>query len=496
MPELPALFRLRQCYDHPQVENLHQQLQEEFAAIGLSQRIRPGDSVAITAGSRGIVQYAQIIRAIVDILKELAAQPFIVSAMGSHGGAVAAGQRSVLEALGITPQSVGAEIHAAVTTTRVGYTHEGIAVYTDQAALGADHVIICNRVKPHSTFRGEIQSGLTKMATIGLGNFEGAHECHRAVPSYGFDTVASSVFSKILEACPIVAGVAIVENGRNEIGQLRVVPPERFIETDRALVRQANQWLPRIPFRDVDLLIVDEIGKDLSGEGMDPKVIGRSRSWRGRSLLRRLPRAIGGMGAVYWKHVLTAPTRTDVRPIAQREFFETVLRRGRVACGQTMSSIGRILSTGNRSTARDTAAEPRSAVTFPRIKIIYARRLSPASHGNVVGIQRVDYCTHQLLQQADWQGTYVNCLAAGSLARLWTPLAHSTDREAISAALSRLKKSSGGDLRILRIRSTWRLEEMEASEAFLSEARERADLEITSEPRPISLCGDGNLPSW
>jgi hypothetical protein len=231
--------------------------------------------VAVTAGSRGIAHYVDILGAIVDHLKSLGAEPFLVPAMGSHGGGTPAGQRKLLECYGITEHAVGCPIRSSLDTVLVGRTAEGIPVHFDRLAFEADHVVVCNRVKPHSTIQGDIESGLLKMLLMGLGKPEGAKVYHRAVLEFDFPWVLQSVVPLLLEKCRILAGLAIVENARDETALVEALRPEEFFDREKSLLVQARRWLPRLPFDRADLLLVDRIGKDISGVGLDPNVVGR-----------------------------------------------------------------------------------------------------------------------------------------------------------------------------------------------------------------------------
>jgi hypothetical protein len=271
----PKMFRLRQVRERPLVADVPAEVEAQLAGLRLSDRVQPGQSVAVTAGSRGIAHIDKILRAVVGHLKGLGLQPFLVPSMGSHGGATAAGQVAVLERYGITEAFVGCPIRSSMETVVVCSTPEGIPVHFDRHAFEADHVIVCGRVKPHPTFCGPIESGLMKMILIGLGKCAGAEIYHKAILDLGFDQILNSVASEVLGRCSILAGLAIVENAYDETAQLTAVLPESLIETEKKLLVLAKEWMPRLPFLDVDVLIVDEIGKDISGSGMDLIVVGR-----------------------------------------------------------------------------------------------------------------------------------------------------------------------------------------------------------------------------
>lgn len=275
MTLFPRMFRLRQKFDARQVTDIPGEVKRQVASLKLNEKIRPGQTVAITAGSRGIAHIGQITRAVVDQMKQLGAIPFIVPAMGSHGGGTAAGQTQLLEHYGITPELMGCELRASMETVIVDRTPQGIPVHFDKHASQADHVFICGRVKPHTGFVGDVESGLHKMMLIGLGKHEGAKIYHRAIADYSFMEIITAVAASVISKCHVVGGLAVVENAYDETALIEAVPPEKFLERERELLKLAIQWLPRLPFKYTDLLIIDKIGKNISGTGLDTNVVGR-----------------------------------------------------------------------------------------------------------------------------------------------------------------------------------------------------------------------------
>jgi len=269
------MFRIRQKFDARRVSNITTEVTQQLASLPLNDRIRAGQSVAITAGSRGIAHIGQITRAVVDHFKSIGAKPFIVPAMGSHGGGTAAGQTQLLEHYGITPEKMGCELRASMETVIVDKTPQGIPVHFDKHASQADHVFIVGRVKPHTGFVGDVESGLHKMMLIGLGKHEGAKIYHRAIADYSFMEIITAVAASVISRCRVVGGLAIVENAYDETALIEGVAPERFLEREKELLKLAAKWLPRLPFTYTDLLIIDKIGKNISGTGLDTNVVGR-----------------------------------------------------------------------------------------------------------------------------------------------------------------------------------------------------------------------------
>jgi len=272
---LPGLRLVRQKVDSTREEDIAAAVKREMDLLKLGSTIKPGDSVALTAGSRGIANIPTILRATVDVLRGLGAEPFIVPAMGSHGGGTAEGQTEVLASYGITEETAGAPIKASMEVIRIGDHPEGGPVYIDKIASHADHIGIVARVKPHTSFQGSIESGLVKMMMIGLGKHEGAKEYHRILVRKPWEPFARSIAPIVLAKTPVRFGLAIVENALDQTAHIEGVPANQFLDREPALLQLAKKHMPRLPVDEVDLLIIDEIGKDISGSGADTNVMGR-----------------------------------------------------------------------------------------------------------------------------------------------------------------------------------------------------------------------------
>ena len=271
----PNMMRIRQHFDAPTVEDVPAAVREEIARLNLGARVEPGQSVAVSVGSRGINNIALITKSLVEELKSLGLEPFLVPAMGSHGGGIAEAQREIIEGYGVTEEYVGTPIKASMETVQVGQTEDGVPVFFDKYAFEADHVAVVGRIKPHTDFVGEIESGLHKMMLIGLGKHKGAALYHQAIVHYSFDRIIRSVGQQVIDKCGVLLGLGIVENQYDQTALLKGVAPEEFVEREKELLVLAKKWMPRLPFDNVDLLIVDEIGKNISGAGMDTNVVGR-----------------------------------------------------------------------------------------------------------------------------------------------------------------------------------------------------------------------------
>jgi hypothetical protein len=280
---LPKVLRVQQNFDDSHIIDIPTRVAEEVEKLNLSGKLRPGQSVAITAGSRGVANIGVILKALAQELKRLGAKPFIVPAMGSHGGGTADGQRSVLEHYNITESAMGVPIRATMETTQIGETVQGIPVLLDNYALEADHIVVVNRIKPHTDFDGDIESGLCKMMAIGLGKHTGAIHYHRANIKYGYYTVITSVAKVVRERCRILFGLGVVENAYDQTAIIEAIMNSDIETSERRLLSIAKSNLARIPFDQGDVLVIDEMGKNISGAGMDTNVIGRNVSQRERA---------------------------------------------------------------------------------------------------------------------------------------------------------------------------------------------------------------------
>ena len=252
-----------------------------------------GRRVAVAAGSRGIDRYAEVVRAVVAALQAVGARPFVMPAMGSHGGGTGPGQVEVLETLGITEATVGAPIVANVETVELARAPLGFRVLTARDALDADAVVLVNRVKPHTDFASAtFGSGLQKMSAIGLGKIEGAFECHQAASRHGHEKVIREAARIVIARLPVLLGVALVEDAHHHLARVDVLTGPQFEAGEPALLRQAAEWMPRLPFKEIDVLVLDEIGKNVSGAGMDTNVVGRGVNGLPREDRRTTVRAL------------------------------------------------------------------------------------------------------------------------------------------------------------------------------------------------------------
>jgi len=411
----PRVYRLRQTFDRTAVQDIPGTVKAELKRLSLEKRLKPGQRVALTAGSRGVANIAVILKAAVEYLKFLEAQPFIFPAMGSHGGATAEGQADLLEHYNVTEAFTGAPVLSSMEVAEIGQTEDGVPVFIDKHASEADWIIVINRIKPHTKFKAPIESGLMKMMAIGMGKQKGAEYYHKAALQYTFPKIIVDAGREVLKRAPVLCGLGTVENGYDETAKIVALRPEELESKERELLALAKQMMPRLPFNEIDLLIVDEMGKDISGTGIDPNVTGRNRDLLG---------------------VFPHPTN---------------------------------------------------------VKRLFVRDLTENSNGNATGIGLADLTTKRLVDKINYQATYMNCITGISLEKAAVPMHFETDQEAIRVALGSVGLIPAEKSRIVRIKNTLLVDEVEVSEAYGEEMKKRPDLEVLGGPKPMSFDRQGNL---
>ncbi len=372
--------------------------------------IRNGMHIGVAVGSRGIHAIAAVCRAVVEYLKEQGADPFIIPAMGSHGGATAEGQRAILAGYGITEESVGVPVEASMAVVKLDAPGGECRIFVSRPAMESDGVICINRVKPHTDFHGRYESGLVKMAVIGLGKHAQALEIHK-FGVRGLRELLPMAAAKVFATGKILGGVAIVENRYDRPVQIEVLSGKTIMAEEPRLLQLAAEHMPHLPVEKIDTLIVDFIGKDFSGTGLDTNIIGRMR-------IRGEP-------------------------------------------------------------------EPAS----PSIGSIYVRDLSERSHGNALGIGLADVISRRLFDRIQFAPMYENAFTSTFLERVKIPVIADTDREALSFALRSCGSIDPGAERIIRIRTTLHLDEMQVSEAVLREVENQHQFSVVNGPFPL-LNGD------
>ena len=409
---IPRMVRIRQTFDAPVLDDPIAALREELAKPGAIAGIRPGQSVAVAVGSRGIANIAPVTLEVIDAIKAAGASPFIVPCMGSHGGATAEGQTEVLRHLGIDEQTMGAPVRSSMDVIQLDALPNGLPVYCDRLAAEADAIVVINRIKPHTAFRGPIESGIMKMIAIGLGKQKGAEACHQL----GFKYMAENVPAMadiMLDKLPIVFGVALVENAYDETCKIEVIPAAEIGLREPALLEQAKSLMPKLLFDQIDVLVIDYIGKNISGDGMDPNITGRYPT----------PYAHGG----------------------------------------------------------------------PDVGKMVVLALTPESKGNANGVGTADFTTRRLTDATDWPGTYMNGLTSTVCAPTKMATALDNDKLAIQAAVKTCNILDYTACRMVRIRDTLHLGEIEISATLLDEARANPQIEIIGEPYELEFNEEGQL---
>jgi hypothetical protein len=277
---LPKMYRLRQNFDNTSVKDIPKTVQAELHKLSWNE-IQPGHSVAIAAGSRGIANIAEVLKSVVAFFESFDTRPFIFPAMGSHGGATAKGQAAVLAELGVTESYVQAPIVSSMAVQQIGLTDDEVPVLVDKKALGANHIFIVNRIKSHTKFKASIESGLMKMMAIGLGNHKGAADYHKAAVEHTFPKIIRDAARLVLQKTPVIGALGIVENGYGDTARIAALKPAEIESNEKKLLSLSKKLMAKLPFNKIDLLIVDEMGKDISGVGIDPNITGRNRDLLG-----------------------------------------------------------------------------------------------------------------------------------------------------------------------------------------------------------------------
>jgi hypothetical protein len=273
--QFPRMLAMGQTYPPSPKLDFYRSIEQQFAQKGLRDKIKPGMKIALGVGSRGITNLKEIAQAALRVLVEAGASPFIIPAMGSHGGATPEGQLEVLASYGITAESMGVPIEAAMEVKTIGLSSQGLDVVQSVPAFAADGIVVLNRVKPHTDFRGDLGSGIQKMLVIGFGKQVGASNAHRAAAHLGYEVVLREFAKVILGVAPVLCGIALLEDQHHQTAEIAVLPPGEIVVEEDRLFKKAQALLARLPFDDIDLLVIDRIGKNISGAGMDTNVIGR-----------------------------------------------------------------------------------------------------------------------------------------------------------------------------------------------------------------------------
>ncbi|MCC3357334.1 lactate racemase domain-containing protein [Bacillus sp. REN16] len=409
---VPKMLKVKQHFDDSKVENLVEDLTNKLHREEVKQTIKPGMEIAIAVGSRGIDALVDLTKITVQFIKDMGGKPFIVPSMGSHGGATAEGQRDVLKHLGVTEESVGCEIRSSMEVIKLGELPNGLPVYIDKYASKADGIVVINRVKPHTAFRGSVESGIQKMISIGLGKQKGAEACHQLGFKYMAENVPAMA-QMIMEKTPFLFGVATVENAFDRVARIEVMLTNEIIEKEPELQAQAKQLLPKLFFDQIDVLVIDQIGKNISGDGMDPNITGRYPT----------PYAHGG----------------------------------------------------------------------PEVNKMVVLNLTPETEGNANGVGTADFTTQRLVDQMDLEFTYANGLTSTVVAPTKIATTLPNDKEAIQAAIKTCNILDFSTVKMVRIKDTLHVSEIEVSEALLDYIKNHPNIEQASDLYDFDFNENGNL---
>jgi hypothetical protein len=412
----PKMIRVRQQLVAPTLPDVRAAVRAELQKLNLAAQVKAGQRIAIPAGSRGIANIVTILETVVQEMQALGLAPFIFPAMGSHGGATAEGQREVLATYGITEARLGVPIHATMEVVELGRTPRGMPMLVDKVATEADWVAVINRIKPHTEFSGDIESGLMKMMAIGFGNHRGALNTHQYAVKHSYRVAIPEIGTAILHRLPVLFGLGILENAYDQTANVVALPPAQFVVEEKRLLQEARALMARLPVEFLHLLIVDEMGKDISGSGMDTNVIGR------------------------------------------------------------VMVIG----------------EPEP--TTPNILRIYVRDLSEKTYGNAIGIGLADFCSQRLAAKIDPLPTQINCVTAMTPEKARIPIALKTDQEAIATALTTVGPIDPWEARVIRIKNTLEMEELQVSEALMDELKGCSDIMPIDGLEELRFDAEGNLP--
>lgn len=409
---LPKMATVKQHFQDDKIEGFSTVLQEKLEKEEIRQTVQPDMNIAIAVGSRGVDKLVEQVTETVTFLKELGANPFIVPSMGSHGGATAEGQTQVLEQLSVKESVVGAEIRSSMEVIKLGELENGLPVYIDKIASQADGIVVLNRVKPHTAFRGPVESGIMKMISIGLGKQKGAEACHQL----GFKHMAKHVpamANLILEEMPILFAVATVENAFDHVARVEVLLPEEIEKKEIELQSTAKSLLPKLMFDEIDVLIIDEIGKNISGDGMDPNITGRYPT----------PYAYGG----------------------------------------------------------------------PEVNKMAVLDLTPETEGNANGVGTADFTTQRLVDKMDKEATYANGLTSTVVAPTKIATTLENDKYCLKAAIKTCNILDFTKVKLVRIKNTLELTEIQVSESLLDYVKEHESFEIVKEATEIVFDDEGNF---
>lgn len=279
MEKWPKMYKIKQIFNQTSINDIEEEINKELEYIIKGVNLSKGSKVAISAGSRGITNIVLILRSVVSKLQSLGYKPFLFSAMGSHGGGTEKGQLEILESLNITEQNIGCPVISSTEVVKIGETEsriKGLPVYTAKEAYEADAILVINRIKAHTSFTGDYESGLVKMMAVGMGRAKGASTVHKLGAELLAESIPS-IASVVLHHAPVIGGIAILENSKEETAMIKGLKSDEIFSIEKGLLNKAKTYLPKLPVNNVDFLVINEMGKNFSGTGMDTNIIGRLR---------------------------------------------------------------------------------------------------------------------------------------------------------------------------------------------------------------------------
>jgi hypothetical protein len=274
--KLPGMYRLRQSFPRPKVQDIPHTARDELAGLRLANTVRAGQKIGITVGSRGIQNLLPILKECVDFIRDLGGLPHLIAAMGSHGGGSEQGQKEVLDSLGVTEANLGAPVVTCTECQTIAHTSESLPVFVLKSALDLDGILLVNRIKTHTSFKASVESGLVKMLVVGLGGPQGARQFHGFGPGE-LPRLLPELGKVMLHSLLILGGLALVENAYEETAMIRALSGEDMMQQESELLLYSKSLMPALPVDEIDLLIIQEMGKNFSGTGMDTNIIGRAR---------------------------------------------------------------------------------------------------------------------------------------------------------------------------------------------------------------------------
>lgn len=419
MPVFPMMIRFQQVFNDPYILNINEVITDGLLKYAHTYKIMSikGKKIGITVGSRGISNISSIIKSISEYINNQGATAYLIPSMGSHGGGNIEGQLDILSSLGITEEFTGSKIIRNIDSSLLGYSVLDIPVFINKEVLSLDGIVVVNRIKPHTDFEGSIESGICKMLAIGLGGPKGAYTVHSYALHKGYEQTIKDVAKVMINNCNIILMIGLIENRNSQLAKVQFINPKEIFIEEPKLLALAKKMHAKLPVDQLDLLIIDEIGKDISGTGMDTKI------------------------------------------------------------------VGRIMVKGQK--------EPKT----PTISRIVVLDITDESHGNAIGLGLADITSKKAFNKIDLKTTALNSISSMSPEQGRIPVVMDNDQDAIEAGLNSLGSIKYEESRVLHIKNTLFLEEMEASLPLLKELSHSNFIHFIGKPHPLNFTSKGGLIS-